>query len=215
MSFTITTTSSPSTLAQIGQNATIIPAADAVSLTSPFRPKNTPSPTSAPSAPARAAFSSEPPPKRIRLGPQPTTATISTTNTYDQQYHTCLARQVFPHVDAHIAALPKDRVNTLAIGKQVSAGVSLPRLLSWPAIPQTLTWSSCQVVAILTGKDFCDEYYRRGDGTISQEFEAGLAHQAACHVQALARHLVQSPSLSFPIGAVVNSEQQANRDFLA
>jgi hypothetical protein len=57
--------------------------------------------------------------------------------------HACLARQVFPHVDAQIAALPKDRVNTLAIGKQVSAHVSLlllSSLLSRPAIPQTLTY---------------------------------------------------------------------------
>jgi hypothetical protein len=54
--------------------------------------------------------------------------------------HACLARQVFPHVDAQIAALPKDKVNTLAIGKQVGACVFLLLLLSRPALPQTLTY---------------------------------------------------------------------------
>jgi hypothetical protein len=183
MSSTITTTSSPPTLVQISQNAAIIPAGDAVVLTSPFRPGNKPTPTTAPSAPAlaRAAVSSEPPAKRIRLSnPQPTS--------YDHRLHACLARQVFPHVDEQIAALPNDRVNTLAIGKQV--------------------------IAILTGTEFSDEYHSRGDGTISPEFEAKLAYQAACHVQALARHLVQPPSPPFPmerLRTISNVEHQANR----
>jgi hypothetical protein len=51
-----------------------------------------------------------PPPKRARLNPPNS----------QEQLVACLQRQVFPHVDSQIAALPKDRVNTLAIGKQVS-----------------------------------------------------------------------------------------------
>ncbi|KAH6848380.1 hypothetical protein B0I37DRAFT_377485 [Chaetomium sp. MPI-CAGE-AT-0009] len=148
MSPIATTTTSPPTHLQIQQIASLPSATQLSLLTSPF------SSGFNPAAGALADSPSYPPPaKRIRIEPP----------TSQQQLVACLQRQVFPHIDAQIATLPKDKVNTLSIGKQV--------------------------VAILTGQEFSQEYNRRGDGTISLEFEAKLANLAASHVQSLARRL--------------------------
>ena len=125
-----------------------------------------------------------PPHKKVRLNPP----------TSQKQLVACLQRQVFPHVDSQIATLPKDRVNTLAIGKQVSTSTPTPSLYTVPyrlSPFKSLHTYSYQVVAILTGQDFSREYGRRGDGTISLEFEAKIAALAASHVQSLARRLVK------------------------
>ncbi len=110
MSPTITTTASPPTPrtgVQIVRIAGVVPASSGILLTSS-------SPGFPPPAAGAGATSSEPPPaKRPRLDPIPTN---------DNRYTECLRRQVFPHVDNQIAALPKGRVNTLSVGKQV--GVS-------------------------------------------------------------------------------------------
>ncbi|KAK3905886.1 hypothetical protein C8A05DRAFT_41220 [Staphylotrichum tortipilum] len=69
-----------------------------------------PPPRPPPRPPGAGGPSSQPPPaKRPRLDPIPTN---------DNRYIECLRKQVFPHIDSQIAALPRSRVNTLAIGKQ-------------------------------------------------------------------------------------------------
>jgi hypothetical protein len=156
MSPTATTTTSPPTRLQIQQIAAVSPVTGRPLLTSPFS-SGLNLGTGASEALPNADNSSElPPAKRIRLGPP----------TSHQKLVDCLQRQVFPHIDAQIATLPKERVNTLAIGKQV--------------------------VALLTGQEFSREYNSRGDGTISLKFEAKLADLAALHVQSLARRLVKT-----------------------
>ncbi|KAL2258007.1 hypothetical protein VTK26DRAFT_8848 [Humicola hyalothermophila] len=72
-------------------------------------------------------------------------------------FTSCLERQVFPHIDRHISTLPKG-VNTLEIRKKV--------------------------ISLLTGPDFVHEF-KRGNGSISREFEAQLALRAAAEIQAL------------------------------
>ena len=128
-----------------------------------------------------------PPPKRARLNPPNS----------QERLVACLKRQVFPHVDSQVAALPKNRVNTLAIGKQVSASSHTPSLYTVPcrlfvSPSKPLHTYSYQVVAILTGQDFSREYNRRGDGTISLEFEAKIAALAASHVQSFAHRIVKA-----------------------
>ena len=118
MGFTTATTTSPPAHAptqQIQQIAALLQLSDRALLTSLHRPGSAPSSTPGappPPAPARPAATSEPPAKRIRLDSE---------NINNDRLQNCLQRQVFPHVDAELAALPRTRANVLALGRQVSA----------------------------------------------------------------------------------------------
>ncbi|KAH6622873.1 hypothetical protein F5144DRAFT_538531 [Chaetomium tenue] len=148
---TTTTTTFPPTHLQIPQIATVSLVTEPPLLTSLSSLDIT---SGVPGALPRAEPDADlPPSKRAKLSPLDS----------QQRLVACLQRQVFPHVDSQVATLPKDRVNTLAIGKQV--------------------------VALLTGQEFSREYNKRGDGTISLEFEARIAALAASHVESLARRL--------------------------
>jgi hypothetical protein len=100
-----------------------------------------------------------------------------------------------------LATLPRGRVNTLAIGKQVSAPLHSVRILAWNSIspsacPLFLRAYDGQVISILVGPAFFHEYNTRRNGTISPEFEAWLACQASIHVRHLALRLVRTAHLA-------------------
>ena len=122
MGSTTATTTSPPAYAptqQIQQRAALLRLSDGALLTSLHRPGSAPGPAPGvpPSpAPTRPAAASEPPAKRTRLDPQ---------DAFDDRLLLCMRRQVFPHVDAELAKLPRNRVSVLTIGKQVSAIVFL------------------------------------------------------------------------------------------
>ena len=120
-STTATTTSPPAyaPTQQIQQRAALLRLSDRALLTTLHRPGSAPSsaPGAPPSpAPTRPAATSEPPAKRIRLDSE---------KAFDDRLLSCMRRQVFPHVDAELATLPRNRVSVLAIGKQVGAIVFL------------------------------------------------------------------------------------------
>ncbi|KAK4115572.1 hypothetical protein N656DRAFT_386143 [Canariomyces notabilis] len=109
-----TTTTPPSTRVQIHQAAVLALRARAL-LTIASRPELS-SLIRAAEAREDDALPPERPAKRLRLGPGAEASSLTR----------CLESQVFPYVDSAIAALPKDRVNTLEIGKRVSAAPVQP-----------------------------------------------------------------------------------------
>lgn len=142
MGSTTATTTSPPAYAptqRIQQIPAVLRLSDGALLTRPHRPGSAPNsaPGAPPSpAPARPAATSEPPAKRIRLDPE-------TVN--DARLQNCFRNQVFPHVDAELATLPRNRVNVLALGRQVSATcAAIPSHVSLCLVPLALSASNAR-----------------------------------------------------------------------
>ncbi|KAL1835444.1 hypothetical protein VTJ49DRAFT_6704 [Mycothermus thermophilus] len=94
--------------------------------------------------------------------PSPSTAPLLDFN----RLNTCLVTQVFPHISSKLGPLENRGINTSAIGQQL--------------------------VAVLVNQEFKNEFYRRGDGTISQELEAKIAQQAEFLIAGITQRITET-----------------------
>ncbi|KAH6621302.1 hypothetical protein B0J18DRAFT_432123 [Chaetomium sp. MPI-SDFR-AT-0129] len=103
----------------------------------------------------------------------------------DRQFLACLDRQVYPHINAQTLSLPDGKINRFATAKQLAV--------------------------LVADADFVQEYYNRGNGTVSLETEARVAYLASSHVRSIALRLGLSPPASTPHFAFHRPPENSNQ----